>query len=124
MGPCDRWERSGRQPLPWRPTTADPAADGPRPRATVPGPQGGDGSLMRPYELMIIFDADLDDQAIQDQADKVRQQVEGRGGRIAKTDRWGRRRLAYEINHKSEGFYIVFELLAEGGVDDLDRALR
>jgi small subunit ribosomal protein S6 len=79
---------------------------------------------MRPYELMIIFDADLDDQAIQDQVDRVRQQVEGRGGRIAKTDRWGRRRLAYEINHKSEGFYVVFELLAEGGVDDLDRSLR
>jgi small subunit ribosomal protein S6 len=79
---------------------------------------------MRPYELMIIFDADLEDQAIQDQVDRVRSHVEGRGGRIAKTDRWGRRRLAYEINHKSEGFYIVFELLVEGGVDDLDRSLR
>ena len=79
---------------------------------------------MRPYELMIIFDAELEDQAIQDQVDRVRSHIEGRGGRIAKTDRWGRRRLAYEINHKSEGFYIVFELLVEGGVDDLDRSLR
>ena len=78
---------------------------------------------MRPYELMIIVDAALDDQAIQGQVDRVRQHIEGRGGRIAKTDRWGRRRLAYEINHKSEGYYIVFELLVEG-VDELDRSLR
>jgi small subunit ribosomal protein S6 len=73
---------------------------------------------------MIIFDADLDEAVIQGQIDAVRSHVESRGGRIAKTDRWGRRRLAYEINHKSEGFYVVFELLAEGGVDDLDRSLR
>lgn len=79
---------------------------------------------MRPYELMVIFDVDLDEAAIQGQLEGVRSHVESRGGRIAKTDRWGRRRLAYEINHKSEGFYVVFELLAEGGVEDLDRSLR
>jgi small subunit ribosomal protein S6 len=79
---------------------------------------------MRPYELMIIFDADLEDGAIQGQLDRLREQFESRGGRIATTDRWGRRRLAYEINHRSEGYYVVIELLAEGGVDEVDRSLR
>jgi small subunit ribosomal protein S6 len=79
---------------------------------------------MRPYELMVILDAELDEAGVQGQLENVRRHVESRGGRIAKTDRWGRRRFAYEINHKSEGFYVVFELLVEGGVDDLDRSLR
>ena len=47
------------------------------------------------------------------------------GGEIATTDRWGKRRFAYEINHKTEGFYVVFEIVAEpGALDDLERSLR
>ncbi len=88
-------------------STEDPAAEPLQPRAFMPGPQGGDGPLMRPYELMIIYDADLDDAAVQGQLDRLREQVESRGGRIATTDRWGRRRFAYEIDHKTEGYYFV-----------------
>ena len=80
---------------------------------------------MRPYELMIILDSGLEDSVLQAQVDRVREQVESRGGRVASTDVWGRRRLAYEIDHRTEGFYVVFEMLVEGTtVEGLDRTLR
>jgi small subunit ribosomal protein S6 len=51
--------------------------------------------------------------------------IESAGGTIAKTDKWGKRRFAYEINHKNEGSYVVFEIEAEpGALDGVDRNLR
>ncbi|HEX9992155.1 MAG TPA: 30S ribosomal protein S6 [Acidimicrobiales bacterium] len=80
---------------------------------------------MRAYELMIIFDPDLDDAGVQAQQDRVRSGIESAGGRIASADVWGRRRLAYEIDHKHEGYYVVYEVVAGGGaLDDLERQLR
>ena len=80
---------------------------------------------MRAYELMIIFDADVEDNGVQDALKKLGTQVEAGGGTVAKTDMWGRRRFAYEINHKTEGFYVVFEIEAEpGALDDVDRLLH
>ena len=80
---------------------------------------------MRPYELMVIFDSSLEDSALQAQVDQVREQISARGGRVASTDVWGRRRLAYEIDHRTEGFYVVFELLVDGpAVEALERTLR
>ena len=80
---------------------------------------------MRPYELMVIYDGDLDDGAVQAQVDRLAEQIQAGGGRVASTERWGRRRFAYEIDHKTEGHYVVFELLCESAVvDGLDRQLR
>jgi small subunit ribosomal protein S6 len=80
---------------------------------------------MRAYELMIIFDADLDDAGVQAQQARVRSAIEAKGGRVASTDVWGRRRLAYEIDHKHEGYYVVYQVVAGGGaLDDLERQLR
>ena len=68
---------------------------------------------MRAYELMIIFDADVEDNGVQDALKKLGTQVEAGGGTVAKTDMWGRRRFAYEINHKFEGIYVVLEITTE-----------
>ena len=47
------------------------------------------------------------------------------GGRIASTDNWGRRKFAYEINHKSEGTYVVWEIVTESaGLPNTERQLR
>src|SRR3546814_8026374 len=44
---------------------------------------------------------------------------------VASTDFWGRRTFAYEINHKTEGSYVVYEILAEpGALDGVERSLR
>lgn len=79
---------------------------------------------MRAYELMVIHDGDLDDVEVQDALKSVRARIED-VATIKNVDFWGRRRFAYEINHKTEGYYSVIELLAEGGaMDPVERALR
>ena len=81
---------------------------------------------MRAYELMTIIDGDLDDQAVDAQVKHVAEQIGVRGGTVASTDRWGRRRFAFEIDHKQEGYYVVYELTAESGdgFEALERSLR
>lgn len=80
---------------------------------------------MRAYELMVIFDSGLEDLAIDDQVKSVTDQIGTRGATVASTDRWGRRRFAYEIDHKTEGYYVVWELTADGAdLEGLERSLR
>ncbi len=80
---------------------------------------------MRAYELMIIHDGSLDDAAVQDQIKTARTQIEGAGATISKVDYWGRRRFAYPIDHKSEGYYSVYEVMAPGGaLDSVERTFR
>ena len=80
---------------------------------------------MRAYELMVIFDGDLDESTVAGVINQATVQVESAGGVIPKIEKWGRRRFAYEINHKNEGFYVVFEIEAEpGALDVVDRSLR
>jgi len=80
---------------------------------------------MRAYELMVIINGDVDEAAVSGVVDRVRQQVVGAGGRVANTDLWGRRRFAYPIEKKNEGYYVVFDVLAEGGMlNDVERSLR
>ena len=80
---------------------------------------------MRAYELMVIIDAELDDEVI----DATVKRIAGlrrpaRRRPIKSEDRWGRRRFAYEINHKHEGYYVVFEFVGGSDLDTLERALR
>lgn len=80
---------------------------------------------MRAYELMVIFGGELDDAAVDAAIGRVNEQVVAKGARVATTDRWGKRRFAYEIDHKHDGYYVVFEVIAGGGdLDDLERQLR
>ena len=79
----------------------------------------------RAYELMVIVDGDADDAANTAVIEKVAEMVEAGGGLVPTVDKWGRRRFAYEINHKNEGVYTVFEISTEAtNLDDLDRFLR
>lgn len=80
---------------------------------------------MRAYELMVIFVGDLDDAAVSEQLAGIDSQVQAGGGTIATTDLWGRRRFAYEIDHKTEGIYVVLEIVTEAtDLHDLERSLR
>ncbi|HVF14368.1 MAG TPA: 30S ribosomal protein S6 [Acidimicrobiales bacterium] len=80
---------------------------------------------MRPYEVMIILDPSLDDDVIRAEVDRAVELVRSRGGTTGRVDRWGRRRLAYEIAHKREGYYVVLEATAEPAVmTELDRTLH
>ena len=79
---------------------------------------------MRPYEVMVILDAGLDEDVIRTQIDRATSLVTDGGGSVGRVDRWGRRRFAYEVHHRSEGYYAVIETSAEPTVmADLDRML-
>jgi small subunit ribosomal protein S6 len=80
---------------------------------------------MRAYELMVICEGELDESTVAGVINRITAEVDEVGGRIATTDKWGKRRFAYEINHKHEGFYVVFEITAEpGALDHLENTLR
>ncbi len=79
---------------------------------------------MRPYEVMVIFDAGADPSAIQGVVDRILETIRSSGGNPGAVDRWGRRPFAYEVNHRREGYYVVIELTGETRtVDGLDRLL-
>lgn len=68
---------------------------------------------MRHYEMMLIMSDDLDDEAVQALVERVESQISGSGGRILKTDYWGKRPLAYEIEHRKHGYYAVIDFEME-----------
>ena len=79
---------------------------------------------MRPYEVMVIFDAGLEEDAIRDSVDRAVELIRARGGTPGRVDRWGRRRFAYELRHRWEGYYVLIDATAEPQVmADLDRML-
>ena len=80
---------------------------------------------MRHYEVMIILDPDLEEKTIQPSLEAFLNVVRGDGGTVNNVDIWGRRRMAYEINHKAEGSYVVLDLTTTPeSVAELDRQLN
>jgi small subunit ribosomal protein S6 len=73
---------------------------------------------------MVIIDAELDDEVIDATVKRIADMLGQRGATIRSEDRWGRRRFAYEINHKHEGYYVVFEFVGGSDLDQFERALR
>ena len=79
---------------------------------------------MRPYEVMIILDAGLEEDAIRATLDRATQVLQAGGGTVGKVDRWGKRRFAYELHHKLEGYYVLMEASAEpAAMAELGRVL-
>ena len=81
---------------------------------------------MRAYELMVILDGDLDEPVAQAWVKTITDQIAAAGGAFTASPTGGaKRRFAYEIKHKNEGYYAVFNLVAEpGALDDFERSLR
>jgi len=63
---------------------------------------------MNIYENVVILNASLPDEEINSSIDKIRELVLNAGSEVLKTDLWGRRKLAYEINKQQKGFYVLF----------------
>ena len=79
---------------------------------------------MRPYETMIVFDTAVDAQSIQIALDRALETIRTNGGNPGAIDRWGKRPLAYEINKRKEGYYVLVEFTGESTtVVELDRIL-
>lgn len=80
---------------------------------------------MRDYEMMIVFDPDLDEGQLQAQTERVTALVTSRGGTIQRVDPWGRRRLAYPIRRKRDGMYTLLRVqLAPNAAAEIEHSLR
>ena len=80
---------------------------------------------MKAYELMLVLDPNLDEEAHAAQIDKVSGIITAAEGVVDSTEAWGRRRLAYEINNLTDGDYTVVEFHAPAAaVAELDRVLH
>lgn len=79
---------------------------------------------MRKYELMIILDPEVEERTVAPSLDKYLTVIKSDGGSVDKVDIWGRRRLAYDIQKKSEGIYAVVDFTATSDTaKELDRQL-
>jgi small subunit ribosomal protein S6 len=79
---------------------------------------------VRQYEVMVILDAGLEDDAIRATLDRATQVLTGGGATVEKVDRWGKRRFAYEVRHRSEGYYALIQAVSEpAAVAEVDRML-
>jgi small subunit ribosomal protein S6 len=79
---------------------------------------------MRRYEMMVILDPELEERTVAPSLDTFLNVIRQAGGSVDNVDIWGRRRLAYEIQKKSEGIYAVIDMTCEpAAVKELDRQL-
>ena len=62
---------------------------------------------MRPYETMLLIDARLNDGDVEAAIERFTTLLTEQGGSVDNLDRWGRRRLAYDIEDLQEGYYVV-----------------
>ncbi len=68
---------------------------------------------MNKYELVYIIDSAVEESARKEAIERYNALIEKNGGKVEKVDEWGKRRLAYAINYKTEGYYVLVNFTAE-----------
>ncbi|HPD55909.1 MAG TPA: 30S ribosomal protein S6 [Smithellaceae bacterium] len=71
---------------------------------------------MKRYEVIAIVKPDLSEDDISKIIERIENIIVKRNGIIAKIDKWGKRRLAYEINKQKEGYYFLFDFVGDGPI--------
>jgi small subunit ribosomal protein S6 len=80
---------------------------------------------LREYECMLILPAEADEAMVGTATDRIEKVVARHSGQVHGVDRWGRRRFAYEIDRRNEGYYVVVTFAAEPAAQsELDRTLN
>lgn len=79
----------------------------------------------RTYEIVFIVDPEAEDAEVMRLTEAAQKIITDQGGSITKTEMMGRRQLAYEINHKRDGVYVLLEVDGSGAeIAELERRLR
>jgi small subunit ribosomal protein S6 len=77
------------------------------------------------YEILLMLDPETPDERQQEIVTRTRELIERGGGRFDKHEVWGRRKLAYEIDHKPDGAYHLLTFAAEpAALDEVSRILK
>lgn len=80
---------------------------------------------MRNYELMYVVKPDLDEEKLAAVIEKFSSLIAANGGEVVSEDKWGKRRLAYEIKDYREGIYILVNFKGEAATaQELDRVFK
>ena len=80
---------------------------------------------MKAYEVMLLIDPSLDEEALTAVVEKTTGVITSGGGAIDSSENWGKRRLAFEINRKADGDYTVIQFHSEpAAIAELDRVLH
>ena len=80
---------------------------------------------MNKYEAMYVITPELEDEAVKGIIEKYTGIITANGGEIEKVDEWGRRRLAYPINYKTEGYHVLTTFAAASELPrELERNLN
>jgi len=81
--------------------------------------------MVRNYELMVITDPEHDEESVERFIDRFAALISEQGGRVTDVDRWGKRRLAYEIKDRNEGIYLIIKFQGDTKVTgELARVLK
>jgi small subunit ribosomal protein S6 len=79
----------------------------------------------RAYEVVLILDSSLEDQAIEGVVKRTVSSITTQGGSVARIERWGRRKLAFPMNKKSEGYYAILDSsIVPSTVKEIERQLQ
>ncbi len=80
---------------------------------------------MREYELVFIIQPDLEETAVEEAIKRVQGWITDAGGKVDKTDQWGKRKLAYPIRKQTEGHYVLMNVsMAPTFGSELERNMR
>jgi len=80
---------------------------------------------LRNYELVIIFDPSLEEEAIDTELSKITSLIEKEKCKISDIDKWGIRKLAYPIKSQENGYYLIVYFEGNGSiVSELDRVIK
>ena len=81
--------------------------------------------MNRKYELVYVVSPVATDEQVSELHTQIESVVQRMGGRVEKTENWGRRRLAYEIGHQKEGTYVLEVITGSGDLmKEIDRRLK
>ena len=79
----------------------------------------------RTYEVIFIVNPDADDTEVMRLSEAMQKIITNQGASVTKTEMMGRRQLAYEINHKRDGVYVLLEVEGTGAeIAELERRMR
>jgi small subunit ribosomal protein S6 len=77
------------------------------------------------YEVIVILDPALTEDGVETEIGGLREVVAKKGGQALEVQKWGKKRLAYEVKKRREGQYVLMKVESAGGVvADLDRHFR
>lgn len=87
--------------------------------------QGGDVMEKRCYESVVVFVPELTEQEVEERVNWVRELIAKNEGEVLRVDVWGKRKLAYEIEKKKEGIYVLFRFWGTPNtVEGIEKAYR